>query len=989
MSTLPSDHTIVFAPFALDLRREQLLRGSECIPLRPKTWSVLRYLAERPNVLVPKRELLDRLWPGVAVTDDALSKCISEIRAALQDDQRNPLYVQTVHRRGFRFVGITDAPPASTKPAVPEPTLRLGFDEPFVGRAAEIDALEREFRTASHGRRRIVFLAGESGIGKSALLDAAIARLTAQGELLSAVGGSVDQQGRGEPYMPVLVALERLARGRDGDRIGALMRRFAPTWLAQIPWLTDTSSADEAVPAEIRPERMLREFCSFVEAVSADVPLLLVLEDLHWSDTPTLELLAMLAQRREPARLLVIATYRPAEISRPEHPLGALLRELQLRRQCNEIRLGCLGPGDVEQYISARFPECAEAETLARVVHAHTDGSPLFMATLLDDLVSRGCLVETEPGWALTVPLIKIELGVPETLQVGILAQLDSLSPFERELVEAASVVGTEFAVGALAGALDTTDDELERACGRLARSHRFVKPAPRGDWGGDPDAPRFAFVHSLHRQVVYESLPDGRCRDLHQAIADRIEATYTENPGDAAAALAFHFERCGDVARTIGYLNVSAQRAYHRFAAREAADHLEHAISLLPRLPDRTARLRRELELRSLLGPAWNTLYGYPSDASCENCERVLALSEEVGNLSEQYAALYAMWHSRSARAELAMVDTAERMVVVAKAIGEPEARSQAELLRGRSHFWQGNYRVSEEALQRSRELCDRPIEVRAGSILGLEPPWIAVDWYSAVTVWCLGYPDRAREFARRSLDTICEFADPYVLAGGYVHTAYAHQLARDAASAETLARRALDLVEEHGLVFWRSFATLLLGRALAQQGDLSEGLPLLRLGLAAHRESGTVVMTSHALGFIAEAYAHAGDPVAGLEAADEGLAAVRAADSVWEPELWRLRGELLATAAKHTATRRRKGGINRERDDASPEACFAGALEVARRQGAKSFELRAATSLARHARTPASVELLRTTYGWFREGFATPDLLEAKTVLDDLTSD
>jgi DNA-binding winged helix-turn-helix (wHTH) protein len=313
-SPATSRDPIVFAQFRIDPRAGELSRAGTPIPLRPKTWSVLMYLVERPGVLITRDELLDAVWPDVAVTPDTVTKSIGELRLALGDDAAAPRFIATVHRRGFRFLPDTET--AAQLAVEPTAWEDVGLrPRPFVGRAAELERLESCFAKASRGERQIVFVTGPPGIGKTTLIDALLdlpSLHRASPRVWIARAACVEQHGPREPYMPVLEALGRLARRPDAEGLASLLRRSAPTWLAQMPWLIgdDAGALRESLQAA-RAERMLREFAAFTEALTANVTLVLVLEDLHWCDPATVDLLAVLGEHREPARLLVIGSFGP------------------------------------------------------------------------------------------------------------------------------------------------------------------------------------------------------------------------------------------------------------------------------------------------------------------------------------------------------------------------------------------------------------------------------------------------------------------------------------------------------------------------------------------------------------------------------------------------------------------------------------------------------------------------------------------------------
>jgi DNA-binding winged helix-turn-helix (wHTH) protein len=290
---MTQEHYITFGPFRLETTRARLWRGEQAIVLRPRTHAVLQYLATHAGRLVTKTELLQHVWAGTHVTDTVLRVCIREIRAALADAVEAPQYLQTVGRQGYQWLVREDA---ST---VPSATAR-----PIVGRQAEVEALERHFMRAATGERQLVFLSGEGGIGKTTVIDLWLTHLTARSTGWLGRGQCAEHYSAGEPYLPVLEALGQLGRGPAGAALLAVLRRYAPMWLVQLPGLVSAPEL-ERVQRQVQgatQARMIRELAEALAVLTADTPLVLVLEDLHWSDSATVECLASLAQRREPAR---------------------------------------------------------------------------------------------------------------------------------------------------------------------------------------------------------------------------------------------------------------------------------------------------------------------------------------------------------------------------------------------------------------------------------------------------------------------------------------------------------------------------------------------------------------------------------------------------------------------------------------------------------------------------------------------------------------
>jgi DNA-binding winged helix-turn-helix (wHTH) protein len=539
-------HEVQCGPFRVDLRNECVWYGAEALHLRPKTFAVLRYFVTHPGRLVPKEELLAAVWPETVVHEAALNICISQLRRVLGDDPQARQFIATVHRRGYRFIAaLTAAELPATEPdvtmaagapplAVP-PT--LGKAPLLVGREREVQSLQGWLEQARHGVRQVVFVTGEPGIGKTTVVDAFAAGLAADATLWVARGQCLDHHGMGEAYLPVLDALGRLSRRADGAHLVELLDRYAPTWLAQMPSLS--ALARETVkPRDLTasPKRMLREFADAVEAFTADRLLLLILEDLHWSDHATLDLIAWLARRREPAQLLLLGTFRPVDVIVRAHPLQAVHRDLALHGLCADLQLEGLAEAAVREYLGARFHAGQVPSRLARRLYRHTDGHPLFMVQTVEEWLQQGWVAKVDGQWTVTAAPAQMESGVAESLRQMIEAQLDSYSPEDQHLLAAASVEGTEFSAAAVAAGVQAAAAEVESRCAALARRGQFVQVRGIEEWPDGTVAGRYGFRHAVYQQVVYDRLPVGLRMQLHRLIGagNHVARLVTGSPGGA-----------------------------------------------------------------------------------------------------------------------------------------------------------------------------------------------------------------------------------------------------------------------------------------------------------------------------------------------------------------------------------------------------------------------------------------------------------------------
>ena len=386
------EHHLIFGPFRLETTQSRLWHGEQAILLRRRSFEMLRYFAEHPGRLITKAELRQHVWSGIHVNDTVLRVCVWEIRAALGDVAEAPQYLQTVRGQGYQFYVQVDG--AVSPPVVAGPII--------VGRQREVDTLEEWFQRAARGDRQVVFLSGEAGVGKTTVLDLWLDRLAAGSPVWIGRGQCTEHYGAVEPYLPLLDALRQLGHGPHGQELLAVLRRYAPMWLTQLPGLLSDAELDR-VQRQVEgatQARMIRELVEALDVLTADTPLVLILEDLHWSDNATIDFLTFLAQRREPARLLVLGTYRPVETVLRSHPLRGMAQELVGRGRCVELRLDLLPAEDIAAYVAGRLGGAVTA-ALAAFVHELTEGNALFMVHIVEHLLQQGLIIGHEGQWTL------------------------------------------------------------------------------------------------------------------------------------------------------------------------------------------------------------------------------------------------------------------------------------------------------------------------------------------------------------------------------------------------------------------------------------------------------------------------------------------------------------------------------------------------------------------------------------------------------------
>ena len=936
------------APLAvrIEAENEWAWCGARRLTLTPRVFAVLRYLVEHSGRLITKDELLSVVWRGTIVSDAAVASSIRDLRRALEDSSGSPRYIQTVHRRGFRFIGPV-GPPVAPAPVRPAKSATGGVARPskLVGRDVELARLHRALARALEGQRQLVFVTGEAGIGKTALVEAFLESAADTPGLRVGRGQCVAQYGAGEPYLPVFEALGRLGR--------------AP---ATHGW-------------------MLRELADALDALAQDAPLALLLEDLHWSDSSTIELLGMLARRRDPSRLLILGTYRAGDVpAAGDNPMRWVKHELQLHGYCDEVALEFWTAAEVDQYLARRFPGHALPPQLACVLHRSTEGNPLFLVNTVDDLVDQGRLCELEGRWGLVGPVEELAARAPETLWQLVETQLDRLTADEQEVLVAASVAGVEFSAALTAAAgLDASHTELR--CAALARRGQFLRVVGEAEWPDGTVAGRYAFIHALYQQVLYARVSVGARAGLHLHAGERLERGYGDRAGEIAAELAVHFERGRDTSRAARYRGLAGEQALRHHGYREAAEHAARGLDALAGQSPSREGVEQELRLQITRGAALTATKGYAAPDVARTYARAWELCGKVGSAPDVLPVLRGVGRYYLLRGDLATAHAvAARLMMAARDTDDVAFHLAGENALGVALFYAGEFEAARAHLERGLDLfaaeTARPGEV-AGAALVSTAATSAVN--AALALWALGYPARSAARAEQALALARGLGEPFSVSYACHLVAGLGQWRRDSAAMQALEEEALPHDTEHGFGLLLAAGLVQRGWVLAQQGQEEVALEQMRQGVAKHREIGAAVLVPHSLVMVAEAYDKVGRPAEGLAAVTEGLAVARQCGRhYWEAELHRLMGAL---TLRQGATR-----TNRER----AEACFLQALEVARHQGARALELRAAVSLGRlwagQGKARAALALVSPIYASFTEGWDTLDLLEARRLRDAL---
>jgi DNA-binding SARP family transcriptional activator len=854
--------------------------------------------------------------------------------------------------------GLTESEPAS------------GGRE-LVGRDVELGRLARGLERAISGSRQLVFVTGEAGIGKTMLVETFLEQAQPEGGLRIARGQCIEHRGPGEPYLPLLEAFGRLCREPGGARVVALLAERAPTWAVQMPGLlsdVDLRRAREQSAGATR-ERMLRELVELLEDLAADDPLVLVLEDLHWSDPSTLDLLSAVAWRQDAARLLVVGTYRPAEAA----AVSGLVDDQRLRGRAIEVALDVLARRDVADYVEARFPVNAFPVELAGMLHERTGGHPLFLHALLDAWVDDGAIHEPGGSWVLGSPVDELAAGVPATLGRLVGRQLDRLDGTELRLLETASVAGREFTSSHVAALSDLDEDTVETCLDVLVGRGGPIELRAVHEWPDGTVSSGYAFVHDLYQEVLYARIPPARRLRLHRQLGGWLEAAYTERPGEAASEIAAHFVRGRDAARAVPALWLAAKEALVRAGHAEAIEHLTAALAMLEALPVSRGRDEREVALRLELGNAIMEGRGYTAPEAKAAYTRARELCVSLGDTPLLVSVLNGLSTIAEVGGEYRAAAEIARESLRLAGGGPDHALADARASLGWPLFCVGEFAAVLETLE---PVLDGPggRGYRPGEeVHGQSFPEIEARAVSAWAHWMLGYADRADSMSQACVSVAEELGHAFSSVYAITCDAFLRQLRRERGEASERAATAARLAAELGLPLWEAWAAVVSGWAAAQKDDAV--IAQMRAGLDTSAAIGSGWARTYLIALLAEAYSELGQLDAALETLEDAFAVAAAQDErFYEPELLRLQAELQLRLGREKAA----------------EAGFAGALESARALEARLLELRAAVGLGRLRRDQGclqeAAELVAGVYGWFTEGFGTLDLREARELLTEL---
>jgi predicted ATPase/DNA-binding SARP family transcriptional activator len=940
---------------------------------------------------------------------------------------------------GLRLEDRAPSPIHHPLPTIPLPAFlsaapaQHSLAAPFVAREQELAELEAALATARSGAGQILFVIGGAGRGKTMLVqEFARQALIADPELLIVSSYCNAHTGIGDPYLPFREALTMLtgeieAKWAGGlitadharrlweampltipiliehapDLVGSfvpgkgLCKRAATFAPPDAPWfkqLVALAGADAG--AKLEQQRIVAQYTAALTATACQRPLLLILEDLHWVDSASSDLLFHLSHEAGQSRMLLVGAYRPDEValsrSEIQHPLADVLSELKRWHGDIWLDLGELASAEGRRFVEAYLDTQPNrlGSGFREALFRRTGGHALFTAELLREMQERGDVRQDELGQWIEGPAIDWNI-LPARVEGVIEKRIQRLGKELQAILTIASIEGETFTAEVVARVQQLNERVLVQQLSReLDRRHRLVT-AQILTWFGQQRLSLYRFRHQLFQYYLYHNLAEMERAYLHEAVGSVLEALYGEQTEQVAVQLARHFEQAGLTEKAVSYLLQAGKRAARLSANQEATAHLTKGLALLETLPDTPERAQKELELQIVLGNALIATKGYGASEVERAFNRARELCWQVGETLHHFPVLYGLWVLHHVRAEHQMArELGQEWLRLAQRQPDAAPLLMAHRVLGVSLLHLGELASARRHLEQSIALYE-PQKHRSLAFLYGQDPGTASRILVAWTLWLLGYPGQTFNRSCEALALAQELSHPFSLAFALIHAAVLDQLGHEGQEAQERVDSAIALCTKQGFPFLLAIGTILQDWALAEQGQDKARIVHMCRGLAAYQAIGAGLWRPYALSLLALAYQKVGQVQEGLTVLTEALAVVEKSDERWwEAELYRLKGELLRKdEGRHTLR-----VVEGMKDKESPEGCFLKAIEVARRQAAKSLELRATVSLSRlwqqQGKKDEAWQMLAEIYGWFTEGFDTVDLQKAKALLEELSA-
>lgn len=1004
---------------ALGLTREQLAEQMSCAPVTIKKIE--------QDVRKPSQQLSELLATHLLIAEKDRDYFIHTARGLGAPPELPTTVASAVTATPLATSAVSLVGVASTSP------------RPFVMRERELAQLQSHLAKATAGQTQIVFVTGEAGSGKSSLLLEFARQAQINTARLVVAGGSCNAfSGAGDPYLPFRDALVMLLGESDGPwaaltaarpalysallpQIATALIDYAPdvidvlapahlllqranaahfagptAWSQPLRQLIEQQRGRTTYPA---PKQLFEQIRLLLERLAQQQPLLLLLDDVQWIDTASLNLLFHLGQRLTNSPLLLVCAFRPSEVnawrgreeqSAEPHPLLLVRNELQRRFGTLEINLEQEAPGEGRAFVDAWLdtePNDLD-QHFREELFQRTKGYPLFTVELLRTMQERGDLVPDQRGaWQRASKLNWATL--PTRVEVVIEQRIQRLPVDCQESLKVASVIGEEFAAEIVAlVASEPPQSVIQRLSDLLVTRHRLLKSLGSRRLRTQRLS-QYKFQHILFQNYLYDLLDEGQRSYLHEAVGAVVETLYAEDPDLLAATavqLAHHFDKAHLPAKSVPYLLLAGKRAMQLSAYETAIAHFEQGLVALPQLLPGVARDRQELELLVGLGNSLIVVRGSAVESVGHTFRRVLALAEGLADQEQQALALFNLWRFYSDRGDYANCQAiAGQLQRLAQQSQNGAVHLTYEHVLWTMSLYAGDFDKARRHAEQGIAWYQPALHHSLTAAHAGHDPGMCCRVFAAYALWYLGYPDGARQRASEAITLARQVAHLFSLAMALTLAAEVCLLARDHQTAQQYLAEALPLAKTHGFTSWVELGTIFQGWAWAQAGQADAGIQQMLYGLDANRDMVGEESGLHCFAQLADAYGKAGRPGEGLALLDKALDTSDKSKlrhwQQWQSELYRLQGELRLLQYQDTPLT--------ETAALEIEAAFQHAIAIAQQQQAKATELRATTSLSRlwwrQGKPAEAYQQLAVLYHWFTEGVDTPDLQEAKQLLDE----
>jgi TOMM system kinase/cyclase fusion protein len=840
---------------------------------------------------------------------------------------------------------------------------------PLVGRESEVTLLLERWEQVKSGQGQVVLLTGDAGIGKSRLVQMLKEHVANEPHVRWECRSA--EYSQNTALFPITDLFQRLLRFQAEDtpneklaKLEQMLSQYRFPLGESVPLFALLLSLPlpehHYPPLNLSPQRQRQKTLETIVALLLELaerqPVLFILEDLHWTDPTTLEFLGLLVEQVPTTAIATLLTCRPHFQPSWHH-----------RSYITEMTLNRLAQPQIERIIERITDEKRLPPEVRQLIVQRTDGVPLFIEEMTKAILESGQLKTVDDHYELTGSLSTF--AIPATLHDSLMARLDRLVT-AKAVAQYAAIIGRQFPYELLQAVSQLDEVTLQRELGRLVEAEIVYRR-------GVPPQATYTFKHALIQDAAYASLLKSTRQQSHQRIAHVLEAQFPATVDQQPELLAHHCTEAGLIEKAVPYWHRAAQRASERSAYAEAIAHLRQGLALLQTLPETPKRTRREVDMLITLGASLSATRGYTAPEVGETYTRARQLGEHLEEPQQLFPILRGLFHYYNVRAELQTAHAlGAQLLTLAQQVQDSAMLVAAHRALGATLFHQGAFASAHTHFAQGIPLYDSQ-QHRAAAFLYGDDAGVICHSFSASTLWYLGYPDQGLVRSQEAVILAQQIAHPFTLGFTLCWAAQFHQFRREVRFTQERAEVTIILAEEQGFPFWRAFGSILRGWALVHQGQAQEGIEQIHQGMVDYHATGAELGQTHDLAILAEAHGTLGEPEAGLTRLTEALTLADTTGERWyEPELYRLKGELL---------------LQQNSDNqAEAETCFQHALDIARTQQAKSWELRAATSLARlwqqQGKTQEAHDLLAPVYHWFTEGFDTADLQDAKALLDEL---